>query len=155
MNEIRCRIELRADETRQSPGRIVGELLTYGARALDRPETFAPDALSWPEDGIVLNLQHDRRAIVTRFIPEVRGKQVVIDKALPDTAMGRDVATLVRDGTLTGLSIEFRSTDEGMRAGMREIRSARLMAAAVVDAPSHKSSVEVRQRQGGGRRVWL
>ena len=31
MNEIRCAIEFREDETRQSPGRIVGTLMVYGA----------------------------------------------------------------------------------------------------------------------------
>ena len=47
MDEIRCSIEVRADETRQSPGRIVGTLVTYGQPASDRPERFVPGALSW------------------------------------------------------------------------------------------------------------
>ena len=38
MTELRCAVELRADDSRQSPGRIVGTLLTYGQRASDRPE---------------------------------------------------------------------------------------------------------------------
>ena len=47
--ELRCAIELRQDDSRRSPGRIVGTLLTYGQRASDRPEVFADGALSWPE----------------------------------------------------------------------------------------------------------
>ena len=38
MDEIRCKIEVREDESRLSPGRIVGTLITYGERASDRPE---------------------------------------------------------------------------------------------------------------------
>ena len=43
-DEIRCAIECRADETRQSPGRLVGRILRYGERALDRPELFEAGA---------------------------------------------------------------------------------------------------------------
>ena len=49
--ELRCTIELRADDARQSPGRIVGTLLTYGERASDRPEVFADGALRWGRQG--------------------------------------------------------------------------------------------------------
>ena len=50
-SEIRCAIEWRADESRQSPGRIVGTLMTYGERAKDRAEMFADGALHWAESG--------------------------------------------------------------------------------------------------------
>ena len=33
--------------------------MTYGERAKDRAETFAPGALHWPDAGIVLNEQHN------------------------------------------------------------------------------------------------
>ena len=105
--EIRCAIEYRADETRQSPGRLTGELLTYEARANDRPELFKTGALSWPETGVILNMQHDRQQAVTRFTPTVEGRTVKIDVALPDTQRGRDLAVMVRDKVFTGLSIEF------------------------------------------------
>ena len=155
LTELRCAIELRADETRVSPGRVVGTLLTYGKRATDRPEMFADGALTWPDDGVVLNVQHDRQQPVMRFKPKVRGKEVVVDAALPDTQRGRDIATMVRDGTMTGLSVEFRALSEGMRGELREIRRAQLMGAAVVDSPSYEGSLEVRERTGGGRRLWL
>ena len=38
--EIRCKVELREDDTLASPGRLTGTLLTYGERASDRPELF-------------------------------------------------------------------------------------------------------------------
>ena len=103
MDEIRCSIEFRADESRQSPGRIVGVLLSYGEQALDRAEKFEAGSLHWPDGGIVLNEQHNRQAPIMRFTPEVVGKEVRIDAPLPDTQRGRDAATMVRNGTFQGL----------------------------------------------------
>ena len=154
MREIRCAIELRADETRQSPGRIVGALIEYGKRASDRAELFADGALTWPDDGVVLNEQHNRQAPIMRFKPVLEGREVRIDSPLPDTQRGRDTAVMVRNGTLRGLSIEFRALDEGDRNGAREVRRAALMGAAVVDDGSYKGSLEVRERAGRRRRVW-
>ena len=151
MRELRCAIELRADDSRQSPGRLHGVLLTYGQRASDRAEVFADGSLRWADSGVILNVQHDRQQPVMRFKPEVRGKEVVVDAALPDTQRGRDAATMIRNGTMTGLSIEFRATDEGMRAGVREVRAAELMGAAVVDSPSYEGALEVRERGNRGR----
>ena len=94
MDELRCSIEYRADESRQSPGRIVGTLLSYGEQATDRAEKFEPGSLHWPDGGIVLNEQHNRQARSDRmrFVPEVVGKEVRIDAPLPDTQRGRDAA---------------------------------------------------------------
>ena len=149
MNEIRCAIEYREDETRQSPGRIVGTLIAYGERAKDRAEKFAPGSLHWPDTGIVLNEQHNRQAPIMRFTPALDGKELRIDAALPDTQRGRDAATMIKNGTMTGLSIEFRSELEGRSAGVREIRRAHLAAAALVDSPSYGTSVEVRGKGRG------
>ena len=147
MNEIRCAIEVRADDTRQSPGRIVGTLITYGQRARDRAEQFAEAALHWPDGGIILNEQYNRQAPILRFTPEVVGNEVRIDAPLPDTQRGQDAATMVRNGTMTGLSIEFRSELEARSGGVREIRRALLGAAALIDSPSYPTSVEA---QAGG-----
>ena len=155
MDELRCSIEYRADESRQSPGRIVGTLLAYGEQAIDRAEKFEAGALHWPDGGIILNEQHNRQAPIMRFTPEVVGTEVRIDAPLPDTQRGRDAAVMVKNGTFTGLSIEFRSEAEGRSAGTRMIRRASLSAAALVDSPSHKSSVEVRGKAGRRPRVWL
>ena len=157
MSEIRCAIELREDEDRQSPGRIIGTLMRYGARAGDRPERFAEGALSWKNGGIILNQSNTtERQPIMRFTPTVEGSEVRIDAALPDTSRGRDAAVMIRNGTLTGLSVEFKPTSEGRAGGVREIRAAKLTAAGLVDDPSYPSaSVEV--RAGGNRRprIWL
>ena len=154
MTEIRCAIELRADETRQSPGRVVGTIVDYETRARDRPERFRQDALTWPDDGVVLNRQHDRRAPVMRFIPTVEGRSVRIDAPLPDTTAGRDMAAEIRAGLFRGLSLEFKALRETRQNGVRVIEKARLTAAAVVDDPSYATSVAVRHREGGERTPW-
>ena len=145
-------IEIREDQSRRSPGRIVGTILEYGKRAVDRAETFADGALSWPDNGVILNIQHDRRQPVIRTIPKVEGSRVTIDEALPDTSRGRDVATMVRNGTLGGLSVEFAAKEDRYVGGVREIRSALLTAIGVVDAGSYDTAVAVRSRSNVRRR---
>ena len=154
MNEIRCRVEMRADDALASPGRLTGVLMTYGERAGDRAEMFEAGALRWPDNGVVLRRQHQRGAPIMRVIPEVRGRDVVIDTPLPDTTAGRDTAREVRDGLLPGLSVEFRATGQRYAGGVRRISGAILTGAGLVDDPSYPgSTVEVRQRER--RRLWL
>ena len=51
MDELRCSIEVRADDSIASPGRLFGVLLTYGERAGDRAEVFEPGSLEWDPAG--------------------------------------------------------------------------------------------------------
>ena len=154
-DEIRCTIEIRQDETRQSPGRLVGRILKYGERALDRAELFESGALSWPADGVILNRQHERRTPIMRVIPELRGGELVIDQALPDTASGRDAATEIRSGLFRGLSVSFQAKRQSFAGGVRRIQSAAMTAIGLVDDPSYDAPVEIRQRREGRRRIWL
>ena len=96
-------------------------------------------------------------APIVRFVPEVRGDDVVVDVQLPDTGRGRDAATMVRNGTMTGLSVEFEALSDTQRGAMREIIAGRLMGAGLVDDPSYaESTVNVRaKRPAGRRRIWL
>ena len=98
MDEIRCAIELRQDETRQGPGRIVGRLITYGERAGRPRRNVRPwrPALG-SEGGIILNEQHNRQAPILRFTPELDGAELRINAKLPDTQRGRDAATMIRE----------------------------------------------------------
>lgn len=155
-DEIRCSVELRADDAMASPGRIVGTLLTYGEPAKNRRETFAAGALSWPANGIIVRRQHARDRPIMRAIPELRGSQVVIDAPLPDTAAGRDAAREIREGLFAGLSVEFRATAQHYRGAQRIITGALLNGAGLVDDPEYGGSrVELRQRSEGRRRLWL
>ena len=86
--EIRCKVELREDDTLASPGRLTGTLLTYGERASDRPELFERGSIDLAaitaSGGIVINRQHTRGAPIMRVIPELRGDALVIDAQLPE-----------------------------------------------------------------------
>ena len=156
MDEFRCAVELRADDSLASPGRLVGTLLRYGERASNRAEIFEPGSLTWPANGVVLRRQHVRGAPIARVIPETRGNEVVIDYPLPDTTAGRDAAIEVKNGTLGGLSVEFRATAQKFVGGVRRITSALLGGAGLVDSPEYGgSTVEVRQGGKGRIRVWL
>ena len=103
-----------------------------------------------------MNEQHNRAAPIMRAVPEVRGGEVVIDAPIPDTQRGRAAATMIRSGVFRGLSVEFKSTDEGWPGGVREIRRARLLAAGLVDKPSYPDAgVEVRQESPPEVLTWL
>ncbi len=148
-------IRIADDPERQSPGLIVGVLMPFEKRASDRPEMFERGSLSWPDGGVVLREQHNRQAPITRFIPEDMGDELRVSFALPDTARARDAAALIRNGTLRGLSVEFRAERETFRDGLRVVQKALLVGAGLVDSPSYAdSSVEVRST-GRRRRLWL
>ena len=145
METLACEVRFEIDDSRQSPGRLKGTLITYERRAGDRPEIVARGAFYWRDGGIVINDQHKRESAILRTVPFLDGDDVKIDAPLPDTQAGRDAATNVRDGVLTGLSVEMVTEAEGRRQGLREIRRARLVRAGLVDDPSYKDSkVEVR-----------
>ena len=147
---IECRYV--ADETRESPGRLVGTLLTYGELSRDRPERFMPDSLAWETGGIVLNEQHVRSQAIMRLHPIIDGDTLRIDEPLPNTQRGRDAATNIRDGLYTGLSVEFqkRGVVASYVGGVREIRSATLVGAGLVDMASYSgSTVEIREHGDG------
>ena len=107
MDKLVCEVRYQEDETRQSPGRLTGTLVTYEERASDRRELFKAGSIRWPETGIVINEQHNRQAPIVRAVPFLDGTEVKIDTPLPDTQRGRDAATNLREGVLTGLSLEF------------------------------------------------
>lgn len=152
--EIRCAVEVREDATRMSPGRLTGTLLTYGERANDRPERFERGSLRWPDEGIVVREQHNREAPIVRVKPVLQGDRIVVDQALPDTQRGRDAAVSIREGLLTGLSVEVVVESERYEGELRTVQRARLVGAGLVDDASYSgSTVEVRHR-GRRRLLW-
>ena len=154
--EIRCAVECRQDETRRGPGRLVGRILTYGQRAIDRAELFERGSLTWPADGVVLTRQHARGAPIMRVQPTLIGDELRIDQALPDTVAGRDAATEIRSGLLRGLSVSFQAQRQAFEGGVRLIQSAAMTAVGLVDSPSYDAPVEVRARghERRHRRAW-
>ena len=137
-------IEYAEDDTRESPGRISGVLVTYGEQAKDRPDVYEAESLTWDKErGIVLNESHDRKQPIKRFLPYAEGPELRVDFPLPATQRGRDCATLVKDGTYSGLSIEVArdSIVSTYRAGVRHISRGQLVAAALVDEAAFLGSV--------------
>ena len=152
MDELVFEVRQQDDPSRESPGRLVGTLLRYSERARDRAEIFLPGSLSWDQAGIVINEQHNRAAPIVRAVPFLDGDEVKIDAAVPSTQRGRDAIANIKAGVWTALSVEFRATSEGHRGGVREIRSAVLGAAALVDTGAYRGSkVEVRARDADRR----
>lgn len=151
MREIRCNLELRA--ATDSPGRIVGTIIEQGRVAGDRPEVFAPGAIEWPANGIRLLAEHPGRQVM-RVTPQADGAAIRIDAPLPDTAIGREVASEIREGRKRGLSVEFHAVTEAVVQGVREITGAIVDAAAVVTEGAYdQATVEVREKSR--RRLWL
>ena len=153
MDKLVFEIRQLDDPTRESPGRLTGTLLNYEERARDRPEVFVRGALTWPKEGILVNWQHSRDRPILRAIPFIDGDAVKIDAQIPNTALGRDTVVNIREGVFGGLSVEFHSRSEGRRGKLREIRSAYLGAAALVDIGAY-SGAKVEVRAEAGVRAW-
>ena len=152
--ELFAAIQFAEDDTRQGPGRITGSLLRFGEVASDRPIMFS-NGLTWNPDGLVLNLQHDRTKALARFMPTPTDDGLALDVQLPDTAISRDAVTLIKSGVLRGISAEIIPESEDMVDGIRRVTRGRIVAAAIVDGPSFRSSkVSVHARQGRRRRLW-
>ena len=138
-------IELRESETGPQ---LVGVLIQEGRAASVRAEVFAPGSLVWSASGIALRAEHlgaeDSRAIPTR---EANGE---IRIAAPASAA---LVAAFNEGRKF-LSIEFHSLQETRSAaGVREIQSAFLPGAALVESPEYvQARAEVRSKR---RRVWL
>ena len=152
LDNLLVEVRFVADDSRQSPGRLTGTLVKYGERARHLAERFADGALAWAENGLIINQQHNREMIITRVFPYVENRELRIDAALPNTQAGRDAATNVREGILTGLSVGFirASVKDSIVDGIREIRYAMLDHGALVDDAEYGgSTVEVRHSEGG------
>ena len=145
MDTLTCEIRLAEDESRQSPGRLVGTLLTYEVRASDRKELFKRGGVRFPDAGILINDMHNRQMPLLRAMPYLDGDALKIDQPFPDTQRARDAVTNIREGILTGLSVEFYAERETLRNGIREIAAAYVPRAGLVDVPSYADSLaEVR-----------
>ena len=81
-------------------------ILEVGRVAADRAEVFAPGAPIFPSQGVELLRGHRGESVMT-FDPIVEGSKIRIDARLPDNELGRQVATEVRSGARSALSVEF------------------------------------------------
>ncbi len=158
MDELLIPIEFRQDESRESPGRLVGVLLPYEVRAADRPEMFEQGALRIPPEGILLREMHRRDSPIMRIRPFLEGSELRVDQAFPNTTAGRDAAQNLRppDNIYSGLSVEFKAIRETRRGGVRLVQDGILTGAGLVDLGAYRQALaEVRQQATRRRRLWL
>ena len=158
MDELLIPIEFRADESRESPGRLFGVLLPYSVKAGDRPEMFEQGALRIPDDGVLLREMHRRDSPIMRIRPFLEGSELRVDEPFPNTTAGRDAATNLRppNAIYSGLSVEFKAFRETRRSGVRVIQDGILTGAGLVDLGAYRQAIaEVRQQETRRRRVWL
>ena len=158
MDELRCSIELREDQTRLSPGHLSGVSIRYGTQARDRPELFEQGALRIPDDGVLLREMHRRDSPIMKIHPFLSGAELRVDQAFPNTTAGRDAATNLKppNNIYSGLSVEFKAIRETRRGGIRIVQDGFLTGAGLVDLGAYRQAIaEVRQQETRRRRVWL
>ena len=146
-------VELRAEGRRLS-----GVVMPYGDVSPTHQERFEPralrigptvplniqhrplEAVAWHPDG-GLRLEHDEDSL--RMVADV-----------PAIPAGDVALSLVREGQVRGLSVEFRAQRETHADGLRVIEAAELTGIALVRAPSYEqTSVEARRRRSGRLRA--
>lgn len=156
-------IEIRAiPDTRE----IAGVVLSYGNEAV-LPwgrERFEPGSVEW-SDSTMLTLQHDRAKPLARvgagLVLEDSENALTMRANMPRTSLGEDVLTLVRDGVLRGLSLEFVASRTRNDGRVAVIEKARMTGLSVVDVPAYSESVIQRERRAfeerlpKRKRVWL
>ena len=152
---IECR---EADESREGPGRINGTILLEAGARRGRPVKRSSRRGRADLPGIGGSTLHrgHRGPAVMSFEPVIDGSAIRIDARLPDTQLGRQVATEVRSGERASLSVEFVPLDEARVMGVRELRSALINAAALVPLGSYNQArAEIRHRAARRfRRSW-
>ena len=136
-------------EIRESGGELHGVILTEGRAASGgRAEVFAPGSVQWPSTGVDILTRH-RGPVETRAFPHraPNGELQIRARATP----------AIREAVEQGrnyMSVEFVGVEERTTmGGVREVLSAYVNAAALVDSPEYDTTrAEVRSRR---RRVWL
>ncbi len=134
-------LELRIESGRT----VAGVAVTYDDTATPGAfsERFEPGSITF--DDVMLNVQHDRKAMLARTPRTLRltdgPRRLEIRADLPRTQLGDDVLELVRAGVLQGLSLGFVALRDRWDGDDRIIESAILDHVAIVDRPAYGSSV--------------
>ncbi len=142
-------VECRASEDGPM---LRGVILQEGRAASGgRAEVFAPGSAVWPSDGIGILLEH-LAPPVARAVPE-RSDHGEIRIAVPASPA---ILQAVEQEGRRYMSVEFRAEDDHQTpGGVREIRRAMIIAAALTATPEYDTtSAEVRSRRTEPR-VWL
>ena len=154
METIQRQVEFRADGRKLS-----GLAMPYGDVSPLYNETFAPGSIVLA-DSVALNLRHNQLQAVA-FYP---GGGLSFDDGPEALRMSADLPKIpaadlalkqVREGRLSGLSVEFHSLAESRStSGVRVVERARLVGLALCQDPAYlQTSVEARRRGWSGGRA--
>ena len=142
-----------AVEFRIEGRRLSGTVMKYGAISPSHRERFEPGSLRMAE-AVHLDLDHDpERAVAWHpggglAIENGRDSMTMRAELPPIPAADRALAD-IRDGKVTGLSVEFRAVRERRDGDLRVIEEAVLSGIAIVRSPSYSNArVEGRRRSG-------
>ena len=109
-------------------------------------ERFQRAALKPYDRGVIASVQHNRGALLAQYPNggmrlDSRDRGLFVEIDVPNTSAGRDCVTLIEQGALRGLSVEF------MPEKMREegdnqivIERALLTGVSIVDRPAYPQS---------------
>lgn len=153
--------EYRFAELRADGRTLEGVAVRYGDEAQITPsvrERFEAGSITPVADGVILNVQHDRRRPLART-GDGGGLELLdssdalkVRAALPPTREADDTLALVKRGVLRGLSVEFDIIRERWEGTLRIVERALLAGIGVVDRPAYpQSAVHARQDATGAR----
>ena len=133
-------IELRAEGRR-----LIGTVIRYGEVGDPGfPEAFQRGAFKEGVADVLLNLQHDRRAMLARTPTTLLlmdgAEELRMIATLPQTRLADDVLALVNARVLRGLSVGFHAIRERLEGDRRIIERAMLDHIAVCDRPAYAGS---------------
>ena len=142
-----------AVEFRIEGRRLSGTVMRYGTISPSHRERFEPGSLRLA-GAVHLDLDHDpERAVAWHpggglAIENGRDSMTMRAELPPIPAADRALAD-IRDGKVTGLSVEFRAVRERRDGDLRVIEEAVLSGIAIVRSPSYSNArVEARRRSG-------
>ena len=142
-------VEVRSEREGYEPT-LRGVMLVEGRAASGGiAELFAPGSVTWPHDGVRVNIEHGNQTETRGQV--VRGR----DGKLTLTARATDgIRQAVKAGKRF-MSVEFRAMEERrVKSGVREVLRAFVDAVALTEAPYYDTtSAEVRSQDR--RRLWL
>ena len=155
MGRSHCLTERRCSELRVSGRTVSGTVLRYGdiADMGAFRETFLPGAFGDVSQlDTTLNTMHRADRLVGRtggggvVFRDTPGA-LLMSATMPATRDGDDALELVRNGTLRGLSVEFRAIRDRFVGDLREIGRAVLDGIGLVDRAAYPGSVGLEVRQ--------
>ena len=151
-------VETRAAGVPNLSGReISGTVIRYGdvahvghgVRECFRPGAFGEIA------NVLLTAHHARSMPLARAAVVDSNEVCTLSATLPETSTCDEVLTLIKNGVLRGLSMEFRCLREDHVDGVREIHKAELVRVSVVDDPAYpQSTVTAATRNVALRWLW-